>query len=229
MLQGKENHMELIQELRTVHALQTEEQELKEADKELVLSLKEQRDNARHKVRHTRTQNSVLKCHHTFSPMDRLCKKRHLRLERWVQNFTICLTQCPRSWHVSRRSVGFMLWFYWLRETDACERLRRAEEDKWRSADEERKMRFSDKCVFDDLYECVCGWYGLMVRLCFFAGGSSPSRNCGFVLGGHHSGNLREYNWPAGQRGHPQKGTGGQQHGFYNGGKVTNVPAAKSS
>lgn len=52
--------MELIQELRTVHALQTEEQELKEADKELVLSLKEQRANTRHKVRHTRTQNSAL-------------------------------------------------------------------------------------------------------------------------------------------------------------------------
>lgn len=50
-----------------------------------------------------------------------------------------------------------MLWCYWLRESDACERLRRVEEDKWRSADEEKKMRFSDKCVFaDPAIYCVC-------------------------------------------------------------------------
>lgn len=56
MIKGIVNHMELIQEIRTVNALQKEEQELQEADKELVLSLKEQRDKARHKVRHTQTQ-----------------------------------------------------------------------------------------------------------------------------------------------------------------------------
>ncbi|CAG05860.1 unnamed protein product [Tetraodon nigroviridis] len=50
MIQGVENHMELIQEIRTVNALQKEEQELQEADKELVLSLKEQRDQARHET-----------------------------------------------------------------------------------------------------------------------------------------------------------------------------------
>lgn len=52
MFKGKENHQELIQELRTVHALQREEQELHRADKELVITLKKQRDEQRHKVKH---------------------------------------------------------------------------------------------------------------------------------------------------------------------------------
>lgn len=59
-----------------------------------------------------------------------------------------------------------MLWFCWLRETDACERLRRVEEDKWRSADEEKKTRFSDKCAFEDLCIRVCSLYGFMLRTC---------------------------------------------------------------
>lgn len=53
MFMGKENHLALIQELRTVNALQREEQELQKADKELVMTLKIQRDKHRHKVKHT--------------------------------------------------------------------------------------------------------------------------------------------------------------------------------
>lgn len=87
MIKGIENHMELIQELRTVHALEKEEQELMEADKKLVLSLKDQRDKARHKVGHTQTQNCAFniatKCKNT-SLMDRPHRKRRLRPERWV-------------------------------------------------------------------------------------------------------------------------------------------------
>ncbi|KAJ4933042.1 hypothetical protein JOQ06_029879 [Pogonophryne albipinna] len=48
MFEGKENHLDLIHELRTVHALQREEQELQKADKGLVMSLKKQRDKHRH-------------------------------------------------------------------------------------------------------------------------------------------------------------------------------------
>lgn len=51
MFKGKENYLELIRELRTVHALQKEEQELQEAEKQLIINLKMQRDNNRHKVR----------------------------------------------------------------------------------------------------------------------------------------------------------------------------------
>ncbi|TNN04295.1 hypothetical protein fugu_001324 [Takifugu bimaculatus] len=50
MLQGIEDRMDLIQELQTVHALQEEEQELQDADRDFVLSLKEQRDKARHQT-----------------------------------------------------------------------------------------------------------------------------------------------------------------------------------
>ncbi|XP_061735152.1 cilia- and flagella-associated protein 91 isoform X1 [Nerophis ophidion] len=40
----KENHLDLIKELRTTHALRAKEQRMKEADKELVLALKEERE-----------------------------------------------------------------------------------------------------------------------------------------------------------------------------------------
>lgn len=55
MFKGKENHLDLIQELRTVNALQREEQELQKADKELVKTLTDQRDKSRHKVKRTDT------------------------------------------------------------------------------------------------------------------------------------------------------------------------------
>lgn len=55
MFKGKENHLELIQELRTVNALQREEQELQNSDKELVMTLTQQRDKSIHKVEHIGT------------------------------------------------------------------------------------------------------------------------------------------------------------------------------
>uniref|UniRef100_A0A3B5B9X6 Cilia- and flagella-associated protein 91 n=1 Tax=Stegastes partitus TaxID=144197 RepID=A0A3B5B9X6_9TELE len=44
MFKGKENYMDLIQELRSVHALQKDEQEQHKADKELIMNLKKQKD-----------------------------------------------------------------------------------------------------------------------------------------------------------------------------------------
>lgn len=52
IFKAKENHLDLIQELRTVNALQTEEQELQKADKELTKTLAKQRDKSRHKVKY---------------------------------------------------------------------------------------------------------------------------------------------------------------------------------
>lgn len=52
MFKGKENHLELIQELRSVNALQEEEQELQNADREIVINLTQQRDKSIHKVEH---------------------------------------------------------------------------------------------------------------------------------------------------------------------------------
>lgn len=50
MLEGKENQLDLIQELRSVNALQKAEHELKKADKELVMAMNKERDKARHKT-----------------------------------------------------------------------------------------------------------------------------------------------------------------------------------
>ncbi|KAM7407243.1 hypothetical protein PAMA_003122 [Pampus argenteus] len=50
MFTSKENHLELIQELKTDHALQKEEQEMQKANKDLVMTLKKQRDKHRHKT-----------------------------------------------------------------------------------------------------------------------------------------------------------------------------------
>ncbi|XP_024915753.1 cilia- and flagella-associated protein 91 [Cynoglossus semilaevis] len=44
MFMGKENHQDLLRELRSTHALQKEERELQRADREFVLSLKQSRD-----------------------------------------------------------------------------------------------------------------------------------------------------------------------------------------
>ena len=60
MFEGKENYLDLIQELRTVNALQSEEQELQKAEKDHVLTLMTQRDISRHKVKHTQAHIHAL-------------------------------------------------------------------------------------------------------------------------------------------------------------------------
>lgn len=51
MFEGKEKRLELIQELRTTHALQREEQEKKEVEKQVTLALQRERDNQSNRVR----------------------------------------------------------------------------------------------------------------------------------------------------------------------------------
>ncbi|KAJ8388572.1 hypothetical protein AAFF_G00132860 [Aldrovandia affinis] len=50
VFEGKEKRMELIQELRTTHALQQEEQEMQEAEKQGTLALQRERELHHHKV-----------------------------------------------------------------------------------------------------------------------------------------------------------------------------------
>ncbi|XP_018533773.2 LOW QUALITY PROTEIN: cilia- and flagella-associated protein 91 [Lates calcarifer] len=90
MFKGKENHLELIQELRTVHALQREEQELQKADKELVITLKKQRDKQRHKT----SQEEVSQARVVGAELEHLfdtLSKELIRLqeERRIHAFTI--------------------------------------------------------------------------------------------------------------------------------------------
>lgn len=51
IFEGKEKRLDLIQELRTTHALQREEQEKKEAEKQVTLALQRERDNQSDRVR----------------------------------------------------------------------------------------------------------------------------------------------------------------------------------
>lgn len=57
MFKGKENHLELIRELRKVHALQSEEQEVQKAEKERTMTLKKQRDQQMQQVKYIRSHN----------------------------------------------------------------------------------------------------------------------------------------------------------------------------
>lgn len=53
MFKGKENHLNLIQEVRTENALQKAEQQLLREDIQLVKTLTEQQDAVRHEVKQT--------------------------------------------------------------------------------------------------------------------------------------------------------------------------------
>lgn len=50
MFEGKEKRLELIQELRTSHALQDDDRLLKKAEKQVTLALQRQRNLHEHKV-----------------------------------------------------------------------------------------------------------------------------------------------------------------------------------
>ncbi|KAI4805531.1 hypothetical protein KUCAC02_010136 [Chaenocephalus aceratus] len=90
MFEGKENHLDLIHELRTVHALQREEQELQKADKGLVMSLKKQRDKHRHESSQEEASQARVvgaELEHIF---DTLSKELiHLQEERRIHAFTL--------------------------------------------------------------------------------------------------------------------------------------------
>ncbi|KAI3356327.1 hypothetical protein L3Q82_017549, partial [Scortum barcoo] len=90
MFKGKENHLELIQELRTVHALQREEQELQKTDKELVMNLKKQREEVKHKTSQEEASQARVvgaELEHLF---DTLSKELiHLQEERRIHAFTL--------------------------------------------------------------------------------------------------------------------------------------------
>lgn len=102
MFEGKENHLDLIQELRTVHALQREEQELQGADRRVVIALKKQRDDHRHEVEHAQAflqTLHMLQSHHppSLSLSPRPLKRRPPGPEWWASSWKACSTPCPRS------------------------------------------------------------------------------------------------------------------------------------
>lgn len=50
-MKGKENHLDLIGELKTVHALQSEEQNLQRAEKDRIMNLRREKDQERRRVK----------------------------------------------------------------------------------------------------------------------------------------------------------------------------------
>ncbi|AWP02171.1 putative protein MAATS1 [Scophthalmus maximus] len=90
MFEGKENHLDLIQELRTVHALQREEQELQGADRRVVIALKKQRDDHRHEASQEEASRAGVVGVELESLFDTLSKELiRLQEERRIHAFTL--------------------------------------------------------------------------------------------------------------------------------------------
>ncbi|KAM9341994.1 cilia- and flagella-associated protein 91 [Pholidichthys leucotaenia] len=90
MFKGKEKHKQLIQELRRVHALQKEEQELQKADKNLVMSLKMERDKEIQRISQEEASQARLIGEELEQVFDILSKELiRLQEERRIHAFTL--------------------------------------------------------------------------------------------------------------------------------------------
>ncbi|XP_061696768.1 cilia- and flagella-associated protein 91 [Syngnathoides biaculeatus] len=116
---GKENHLDLIKEMRTAHALRAEEQQMQRADKAMVVDLKAERDEiqletSREEARHAAAVGAELE--YVF---DTLSKELiRLQEERRIHAFTLLAER---------------------------ERLRREAEESGRRQAEERRRREDDQ------------------------------------------------------------------------------------
>ncbi|KAK3543485.1 hypothetical protein QTP70_023212 [Hemibagrus guttatus] len=119
MLKGVEKHLELIQELRTTHTLQREEQELQRADKQVTQALQRQRELSESRLTQIQSYVDGLSGEVIGDMLDFLSKEL-VRLQE------------------ERRIHAFML----LAERDRC--LREAEESGRRQV-EERRRREEDE------------------------------------------------------------------------------------
>ncbi|XP_053299580.1 cilia- and flagella-associated protein 91 [Pleuronectes platessa] len=90
MFKGKENHTDLIQELRTVHALQRQEQELQQVDREMMIALKTQRDKQRVETSQTEASQARVIGAELEDMFDTLSKELiRLQEERRIHAFTL--------------------------------------------------------------------------------------------------------------------------------------------
>ncbi|XP_062862513.1 cilia- and flagella-associated protein 91 isoform X2 [Trichomycterus rosablanca] len=90
MLEGREKRLELIQELRTTHTLQREEQELLRADKQVTLALQRQRENHEHKTSQVQGHVAGLSGAAIVDTLDFLAKELiRLQDERRIHAFTL--------------------------------------------------------------------------------------------------------------------------------------------
>ncbi|KAI7808945.1 putative protein MAATS1, partial [Triplophysa rosa] len=90
MFEGKEKRLELIQELRTTHALQREEQEKKEAEKQVTLALQGERDNQSDRVSEIESYIAGVSGGVIVDMLDFLSKELvRLQEERRIHAFTL--------------------------------------------------------------------------------------------------------------------------------------------
>uniref|UniRef100_A0A8K9VEC3 Cilia- and flagella-associated protein 91 n=1 Tax=Oncorhynchus mykiss TaxID=8022 RepID=A0A8K9VEC3_ONCMY len=90
MFEGKEKRLELIQELRTTHALQREEQELQRADTQLTLALQRQREQHTHKASLVEGYQAAVAGAELVDMLDFLSKELiRLQEERRIHAFTL--------------------------------------------------------------------------------------------------------------------------------------------
>ncbi|MED6265436.1 hypothetical protein CHARACLAT_025445 [Characodon lateralis] len=90
MFKNKGNQLELIQELRYAHALQSKEQQLQKADKELIMTLKKQRDWQMQKDLQEEAQQASVVGEALAQLFDTLSKELiHLQEERRIHAFTL--------------------------------------------------------------------------------------------------------------------------------------------
>ncbi|KAM4561423.1 cilia- and flagella-associated protein 91 [Fundulus diaphanus] len=85
MFKGKENHLELIGELRKVHALQSEEQQAQKADKAFIMTLKKERDQQMHQAAQEEARQAAVVGRDLAQLFDTLSKELvHLQEERRI-------------------------------------------------------------------------------------------------------------------------------------------------
>nr|XP_056704341.1 cilia- and flagella-associated protein 91 [Euleptes europaea] len=109
MFEGKEKRLELIQELRTTHALQEDKQLLKKAEKQVTLALQRQRDLHEHKLSTMEKHLARVEGRAIANLVDFLSKELiRLQEERRIHAFAMLAERQRRMWEAEesgRRQV----------------------------------------------------------------------------------------------------------------------------
>jgi len=162
MFKGKENQQDLIYELRTVSGLQSEEQQLQKADKKLIITLKKQRNQQRHKVKHSHTTTQT-KCFSFFKLSHDLVSISSQEAQAEASYATVEGAELERMFDTlskelihlqeERRIHAFLL------VADRERRRREAEESGRRQVEEHRRREE------DDVFRQVCAFLFLCVQV----------------------------------------------------------------
>ncbi|CAL9685616.1 unnamed protein product [Knipowitschia caucasica] len=103
IIKGKEDHLDLIKELRTVHALQSEDQKQQNAEKDRILNLKQERDQQNRRVEALQARAVDTELEYMFDTLSKDLIR--LQEERRIHAFTLLAERdrCMREAEESRR------------------------------------------------------------------------------------------------------------------------------